>query len=90
MRQPVVWISVILVIGLMVIITVLLVRMPPATSKIFIQRTGDPILLMCRLIRQRCRKTTSCLSKNVVAATRLPVQLTQNLPGRRGANMSTK
>ena len=35
MRQPVVWISVVLVVGLMVIITVLLVRMPPATPKIF-------------------------------------------------------
>lgn len=35
MRQPVVWISVILVIGLIVIITVSLVRMPPATPKIF-------------------------------------------------------
>ena len=35
MRQPVVWISVILVIGLMVIITVSLVRLPQATPKIF-------------------------------------------------------
>ncbi len=35
MREPVVWISVILVISLMVIITVLLVRMPPATPKIY-------------------------------------------------------
>ena len=35
MREPVVWVSVILVIGIMVIITVLLVRMPPATPKIF-------------------------------------------------------
>ncbi len=35
MRQPVVWISVISVIGLMVIITVALVRMPQATPKIF-------------------------------------------------------
>ena len=35
MRQPIVWISVILVVGLMVIITVSLVRMPPATPKIF-------------------------------------------------------
>ena len=35
MRQPVVWISVILVIGLMVIITLALVRMPPATAKTF-------------------------------------------------------
>ena len=35
MRQPVVWISVIVVIGLMVIITVALVKMPPATPKIF-------------------------------------------------------
>ncbi len=33
MRQPVVWISVVLVVGLMVIITVLLVRMPLATPK---------------------------------------------------------
>ena len=35
MRQPVVWISVILVVGLMVIITVSLVRMPLATPKIY-------------------------------------------------------
>lgn len=35
MREPVVWISVILVVGLIVIITVLVVRMPPATPKIF-------------------------------------------------------
>ena len=35
MRHPVVWISVILVIGLMVIITLALVRMPPATAKTF-------------------------------------------------------
>ena len=40
MRQPVVWISVILVIGLMVIITVLLVRMPPATPKIYPEDRG--------------------------------------------------
>ena len=35
MRQPVVWISVILVIALVVIITVALVRMPQATPKIY-------------------------------------------------------
>ena len=35
MREPVVWISMILVIGLMVIITVALVRMPQATPKIY-------------------------------------------------------
>ena len=35
MRQPVVWISVILVIALMVIITVALVRMPQTTPKIY-------------------------------------------------------
>ena len=40
MRQPVVWISVILVIGLIVIITVSLVRMPPETSKIFTEDRG--------------------------------------------------
>ena len=35
MRQPVVWISVVLVVGLMVIITVSLVRMPASTPKIY-------------------------------------------------------
>ena len=40
MRQPVVWISVTLVIGLMIIITVSLVRMPPATPKIFPEDKG--------------------------------------------------
>ncbi len=35
MRQFVVWVSVIVVIGLIVIITISLVRMPPATPKIF-------------------------------------------------------
>ena len=43
MRQPVVWISVILVIGLMVIITVALVRMPPATPKIFPADKGSQL-----------------------------------------------
>ena len=40
MRQPVVWISVILVIALMVIITISLVRMLPATPKIFPEDRG--------------------------------------------------
>ena len=35
MRHPIFWISVILVIGLIVIITVPLVKMPPATTKTF-------------------------------------------------------
>ncbi|MCZ6680398.1 MAG: hypothetical protein O7E52_24470 [Candidatus Poribacteria bacterium] len=35
MRQPVVWVSVVIVIGLMVIITVSLVNMPQATVKTF-------------------------------------------------------
>ena len=40
MRQPVIWILAILVIGLMVIITVALVRMPQATPKIFLADKG--------------------------------------------------
>ena len=90
MREPVVWVSVILVIGVMVIITVLLVRMPPATPKNFSRRSGPPILLMSPPIRQKCRKTTSCSSRNVVAVTPLPAQLIRNLSGRSGENMSTK
>ena len=40
MRQPVVWIPVVLVVGLMVIITVSLVRMPAATPKIYLADKG--------------------------------------------------
>ena len=40
MRQPVVWISVVLVVGLMVIITVSLVRMPPGDPENFSSGQG--------------------------------------------------
>lgn len=40
MRDSVVWILVIVIIGLMIIITVALVRMPPANPKIFLADRG--------------------------------------------------
>ena len=66
MREPVVWISVILVIGLMVIITVLLVRMPAATPKIFPEDQGPNFIDVStyspemqesyRLFEQKCSR----------------------------------
>ena len=66
MREPVVWISVILVVGLMVIITVLVVRMPSATPKIFPADKGPNFIDVAaypsemqenyRLFEQKCSR----------------------------------